>query len=270
VVVWINGVRSEFETVSVHDAGFVRGDGCFEALRSYAGHPFAVAEHLERLQRSAEALGIALPHVDEISSWIGHAAAVAGDGIVRIIATRGGPDPEVAPPVVIVMTEPLPPKLTSLALLPLRAPWHPAGRQWELAGAKTLSYGPNVNASRVARGRGFDDAVLLSDDEILLEGPTFTIAWVVDGMVETPSLDLFILDSITRRYVIDRAAVEGRFGFSRLAAATEVFAMSTLKEVVSVVQVGDQHYASGPVTAELATGFRANLIAAGFDVDPER
>ncbi len=212
MVVWVNGVRSESETVSVHDAGFVRGDGCFEAVRSYAGHAFAVAEHVERLQRSAEALSLELPPLDDIIGWIDQAAAVAGDGIVRIIATRGGPDSEVAPRVIIVMTEPLPPKRTALALLPMRAPWHPAGRQWELAGAKTLSYGPNVNASRLAREKGFDDAVLLSDDEILLEGPTFTIGWVVDGVVETPSLDLFILDSITRRYVIDRAAVEGRFG----------------------------------------------------------
>ena len=270
MVVWVNGLRSESETVSVHDAGFVRGDGCFEAVRSYAGHPFAVAAHVQRLQRSAEALGIDLPQLDEITRWIDQAAAVAGDGIVRIIATRGGPDAEVAPPVIIVMTEPLPPKLTALALLPMRAPWHPAGRQWELAGAKTLSYGPNVNASRLARGKGFDDAVLLSDDEILLEGPTFTIGWVVDGVVETPSLDLFILDSITRRYVIDRAAVEGRFGFSRLVAASEVFAMSTLKEVVPVVQVGDRHFERGPITAELASGFRASLVAAGFEVDPAR
>ncbi|MDH5503659.1 MAG: aminotransferase class IV [Acidimicrobiia bacterium] len=270
MAVWVNGERSQTETVSVHDAGFVRGDGCFEAVRSYAGQPFAVAEHLERLQRSAEALGLDLPELEKITVWIDEAAAVAGDGIVRIIATRGGPDPDVAPPVVIVMTEPLPPKHTALALLPMRAPWHPAGRRWELAGAKTLSYGPNVNASRVARSRGFDDAVLLSDDEILLEGPTFTIGWVVEGVVETPSLDLFILDSITRRYVIDHDAVEGRFGLSRLAAASEVFAMSTLKEVMPVVRVGDLHFERGPISGGLAAGFRVNLIEAGFAVDPQR
>ena len=270
MAVWVNGERSQTETVSVHDAGFVRGDGCFEAVRSYAGQPFAVAEHLERLQRSAGALALELPALDKISTWIDQAAAVAGDGIVRIIATRGGPHPGVAPPVVIVMTEPLPPKLSALALLPMRAPWHPAGRRWELAGAKTLSYGPNVNASRVARSRGFDDAVLLSDDEMLLEGPTFTIGWVVDGVVETPSLDLFILDSITRRYVIDHEAVEGRFGLNRLAQASEVFAMSTLKEVMPVLRVGDRQFEPGPITARLGAGFRANLVEAGFAVDLER
>lgn len=270
MVVWVNGLRSESETVSVHDAGFVRGDGCFEAVRSYAGHPFAVAEHVERLQRSAKALSLELPELDDITRWIDEAAAAAGDGIVRIIATRGGPDSEVAPPVVIVVTEPLPPKLTALTLCPLRAPWHPAGREWELAGAKTLSYAPNVNASRLARERGFKDAVLLSDADILLEGPTFAIGWVVDGVVETPSLDLFILDSITRRYVVDREAVEGRFLLTRLAVASEVFAMSTIKEVTPVVQVGEQHFEPGPITAELASGFRSVLVAAGFEVDLER
>ena len=232
--VWINGEVSETATVSVYDAGFVRGDGCFEALRSYAGQAFAIPDHVDRLLASAAALGIALPAAEAIAQWIDAAAVVADDGVVRVIATRGGPDPVAAPPIVVVIAEPLPPVRPSVSLLPVPAPWHSAGRPWQLAGAKTLSYGPNVNASRVAKEDGFDDALLVSDDGTVLEGPTFAVAWVVDGVIETPSLDLFILDSITRRYVLDLAGevVEGRFALARLDSATEVFAMSTIKEVV--------------------------------------
>lgn len=267
MAVWVNGVRSDSETVSVHDAGFLRGDGCFEALRSYAGRPFAVTEHIERLQRSAAALDIQLPAFDELAGWIEQAARSAGHGIVRVVATRGGPDRATAPPVIIVITEPLPVRMLEISLHPIQAPWHSAGRAWQLAGAKTLSYGPNVNTSRAARTLGFDDALLVSDEDVILEGPTFTIGWVVGGVVETPSLDLFILDSITRRYVIDCAdeVTEGWFALSRLKAASEVFAMSTLKEVMPVVRVGDYAFDPGPVTSELATRFRAVLAAAGFE-----
>lgn len=271
MAVWINGEPSEAGTVSVHDSGFVRGDGCFEALRSYGGRAFALTEHVQRLQWSAAALGMTLPAADELEGWIATAAREAGHGIVRVIATRGGPDQMVAPPVVVVISELLPGRLETVDLLPIRAPWHSAGRPWELAGAKTLSYGPNVNASRVARERGFTDAVLVSDDDIVLEGPTFTIGWVIDGVVETPALDLLILDSITRRYVLDLAedAIEGRFQLSRVASASEVFAMSTIKEVVPVVRLGEFSFGSGPVTDRLARRFRAGLIAAGFEVSPQ-
>lgn len=267
MAVWVNGVRSDSETVSVHDAGFLRGDGCFEALRSYAGRPFAVAEHIERLQRSAVALDIQLPRFDELAGWIDQAARSAGYGIVRVVATRGGPDRATAPPVVIVITEPLPGYMSEISLHPIQAPWHSAGRDWQLAGAKTLSYGPNVNTSRIARTLGFDDALLVSDEDVVLEGPTFAVAWVVNGVVETPALDLFILDSITRRYVIDCTdrVSEGRFPLARLGAASEVFVMSTLKEVMPVIRVGDYTFDPGPVTSELATRFRAVLAAAGFE-----
>ena len=86
------------------------------------------------------------------------------------------------------------------------APWHAAGVDWDLAGAKVLSYAPNL--SRPAGGlgsAGFDDALLLTVDRLMLEGPTFWVAWVVDGVLETPSLDLGILDSITRRVVLEDA-----------------------------------------------------------------
>lgn len=267
--VWINGEASETATVSVFDGGFVRGDGCFEALRSYSGQAFAIADHVDRLIVSANALDIDLPAADEIARWIDAAAVVADDGVVRVIATRGGPDPVSAPPVVVVMAEPLPPALTSsVKLLPMHAPWHSAGRPWQLAGAKTLSYGPNVNASRVARRDGFDDALLVSDDGTILEGPTFAVAWVVDGVIETPSLDLFILDSITRRYVFGLAGevIEGRFSLTRLDSASEVFVMSTIKEVAPVTKIGQTSYPAGPVTERLAHDFRELLTNAGLSI----
>jgi 4-amino-4-deoxychorismate lyase len=155
------------------------------------------------------------------------------------------------------MSHPIPPSGSGLSLLPVPAPWHPAGRSWELSGVKTISYAPNQGASRFARHRGYDDALLLSDSGTILEGPTFSFAWVADGILETAGLDLGILDSITRRLMIaDLPAlgievVEGRFDLARLDGATEALAISTVKQVASVTRVGDRTLAAGDVAATL-------------------
>jgi branched-subunit amino acid aminotransferase/4-amino-4-deoxychorismate lyase len=148
-------------------------------------------------------------------------------------------------------------------LFPLTAPWHAAGVDWDLAGAKLLSYAPNMAATRRAQGEGYDDALLVAVDGSVLEGPTFSVAWVTEGAIETPGLDLGILDSITRRVVFELAGSLGLSIFettaplSRLDDVDEVFAFSTIREVQPVIAVGDRVYPVGPVTTELGEAFRS-------------
>ncbi len=258
-------------SVSVFDWGVVRGDGCFEALRSYEGVAFAVDAHLDRLWNSAEVLGMdgALPDRAAISGWISSAAADGGDCIVRVIATRGGSDAFIdAPPRLIVFWEQLPDLPQSMSLAEISAPWHPGGFPWALAGVKGLSYGPNMASMRMAKAAGFDDALLISREGIMLEGPTNSVGWVVDGVVETPSLDLGILSSITRTEALLAAAEigvevrEGRFSTSRLDEAQEVFVLSTVKEVMPVTAVGARSFPIGPVTSRLAGRVHERIRAA--------
>src|SRR5680860_1539490 len=184
--------------ISVFDHGLLRGDGCFEALRSYEGSPFALDPHLDRLEASAALLGMDLPSRGEMADWIRSVADDGGDCTVRVVATRGGSDPHVnAPSRVVVLWEPILDVPEHLSVLPLEAPWHSDGATSELTGAKTLSYAANIAAKRAARLSGFDDALLYGRSGRILEGPTFCVAWAVGGVLETPSLDLGILASIT-------------------------------------------------------------------------
>src|SRR6476646_9629174 len=73
------------------DEGLLRGDGVFEVLRLYDGVPFALAQHLGRLGRSAHNLRLELDLgaiERDIRALL--AQAVAGDGLLRVLATRGG------------------------------------------------------------------------------------------------------------------------------------------------------------------------------------
>ncbi len=259
--VLINGQVSD-GTIPVTDASVLRGDGCFEVLKARSGRLFALDLHLDRLARSAKIMEIELPSRSDLEEWITSVADEGGDCAVRVVVTRGSAVPgESAEPVVIVFGHPWSGDTGSTTLLPVQAPWHAAGSPWELAGAKILSYAPNLSASRRAVGEGFDDALLVTMDDVILEGPTFSVAWVTAGVVETPALDLGILDSITRRTVIELAAEadlevrEGEWRLDRLDVADEVMALSTIREVQSVSAVGRRRFGEGPITSALARAY---------------
>ena len=256
----VNGEPSD-GMIPLTDSTVLRGDGCFEVLKSYGGRAFAVDEHLDRLERSARALEISLPPREDLASWVSSTATELGDGAVRVVVSRGPAAGFEGDQVVAVFghTWSLPSGPTTL--YPLEAPWHSAGVDWDLAGVKFLSYAPNMSAIRHAKAKGFDDALLLTTDGVILEGPRFCVAWVVDGVLETTTLDMGILDSITRRHVLDLArqsgieVEEGTWPIGRLADASEMMAMSTIHEVRPVTRVGDLAFEEGPVTSLLASEF---------------
>lgn len=266
--VLMNGASTDplSASVSIFDVGFQRGYGCFEAMRSYEGHVFRLDAHLARLERSADHLRIQLVSRDLLSEWCTE-VATGGDGVLRVYVT-GGMDAS-APGtdnLTAVYLEALPDISTTVRLDLLEAPWHADGRVSELTGAKTLSYGPNLAATIEAKSKGFDDAVLFGSSGMVLEGPTFSIGWVVDGAVCTPGLDSQILASITREATIEAAEEIGltvsidRYPIKALLEADEVFLMSTVREVMPVTAVGSVEFLPGPVTVKLHSAFQ-RLVA---------
>lgn len=254
--------------LSVFDATVLRGIGCFEAMRVYGGSPFEVERHLDRLEKSARVLRIELPARATLRGWIEDVARERDDGVVRVLATPGGSVDDVkTPPRVVVLSQPLPRVPDTFRLKPQVAPWHPAGADWALTGVKSLSYGPNVAAQREAVAAGFDDALLLSRDDIVLEAPTSAVAWVIGGVLELPTLELGVLESVTRAVILEEATRlgiahrEGRYALGHLLGADEVMILATSKEVRAVTAIGEQGFEPGPVTEQLHRAFRARVSA---------
>ena len=256
----VNGQRVERGTISAVDIGFTRGVGGFEVARSYGGKILGLERHLDRLEITAASVGMELAPREALARWLNEMAAEGGDCLVRMLCSPGdeGADPV---PTTVVHWFPLRSFPETMRLSTTVAHWHPAGIDWELAGAKTLSYAPNMAALDAAIAAGFDDTVLVSVDSVILECPRSGFGWVRDGAIEFPSLDLGVLDSITRQFV-EEIVVEvgyelrtGVFDVSVLEDATEAFILSTAKEVASVVQVGDVKWEAGPITRDLITLF---------------
>jgi branched-chain amino acid aminotransferase len=245
-------IRESVElTIPVTDDGLLRGDGVFEVIRLYAGRPYALDEHLERMERSAANLRLDLDVAamrTEVEGLL--AAEDAGDAKVRLVATRGGRR--------IAIVEALPDHLPSAALAcvefaPVRT----------LDGVKSLSYAANMLASRLARERGADEALLTTPHGRLLEGPTSTFFCVLRDELVTPPLTDHVLDSITRRRLLEVVdVVERPLSREDIPRMEEAFLASTLREVMPVHRVeGRELPAPGRLTHEAAEKLRERIAA---------
>jgi branched-chain amino acid aminotransferase len=214
-------------TLPLRDDGIYRGDGAFEVIRLYAGQPFALGDHLARLERSAAAIELSFdrPALEgEIKALL--AEFGVEEGQLRILITRGGRR--------IAITEPLPQIAATIKLATVT--FEPSVI---LTGVKSLSYAANMQATRIAKGQGADEAVLVTSDGTVLEAPTSTIFWVSpQGELRTPSLESGVLDSITRGRLISELEVEeGVWPVADLRAAKETFLASTTREAQAVAEI---------------------------------
>ena len=250
-------IRPAEETfVPATDEGFLRGDGVFEVVRVYDGRPFALGDHLDRIERSAAMLrlGWQVPR-PELEAEVPELLAARGgggafDGCLRIVLTRGGRR--------LLLTEPLPDspdraRLGFVTYAPSRV----------LDGVKSLSYAANMLCTRLARERGFDEALMVTPHGRVLEAPTSTIFWVgEDGALCTPPLEDHILASITRERLTGLVAVEERPlpTDELLQRAREAFLASTTREVQPIAAVEEREFGEiGEVTRKAAAAMRAHV-----------
>ena len=236
--------------IPLRDDGLYRGDGVFEVIRLYAGRPYALGAHLDRLERSGATIDLPVPRA-ELETEIAALLQRNGDADaqLRLLVTRGG--------LRVAVTELLIEHADAVALASVI--YSPTVI---LTGVKSLSYGANMHATRIAKARGADDALLVRPDGVVLEAPTSTIFWVTDGELRTPALDTGILDSITRRAVVDSLGVaEGSYELADVLSAEEAFLASILREIQSISAIDDRVLEPGPRTAEAAAAF-ADVVAA--------
>jgi 4-amino-4-deoxychorismate lyase len=251
--------------VHADDEALLRGRAAFETLRVYAGRPFKLDEHLDRLASSAARIGIPGPDATEARDLAQLALddAAEPDAVLRFYRTPGREG--AAEPGLIVLVSSLPTHLDALrasgirlaSLLGVRAE-----APWLLGGVKSTSYAVNMAAEAEARARGADDAVFVTDDEIVLEGPVTNVWWRRGSTLFTPSLDLGILAGVTRDTLLALAPAggyeveQGRFPVDDLRGADEAFTSSSVRELMPVVAVDGEPVPRGEAARQLQAALR--------------
>jgi branched-chain amino acid aminotransferase len=278
--VWIhlNGrlVPEEEARLSVFDRGFLYGDGIFESMRAVGGVVFRAGRHLDRLLRSAEAIGLDLTDrnpallaaLDEIVS-----VNRLADARLRITVTRGAGQPGdyvgvAGPPTVVVSGAPYQGLDEALyragvgIAIPGRRQIPPDALDPAI---KSISRLASVLARREARDRGAFEAVLLDGAGLLTEGTVSNLFLVVGGRLLTSPSPAGGLPGITREAVIELARAAGievseeSLPAARLVEAQEAFLTNTSWEVLPVVRADDRPIGDGTpgeVTRLLLASYR--------------
>jgi branched-chain amino acid aminotransferase len=185
----------------------------------------------------------------EVDALLARAGAV--DGTLRLLVTRGGRR--------VAVLGPLPDRgptttLATIQYAPTRV----------LDAVKSLSYAANMLTTRLAREAGADEALLVTPHGRVLEAPTSAFFYVLDGRLHTPPLADHILDSITRRHVLELTGATARvLHRDQLVVLEEAFLASTTREVQPVAAIDGRPLprVPGPHTAFAADALRRYIDA---------
>ena len=276
-LLWINGetIPLADARIGVEDRGFQFADGVYEVIRLYSGKPFTLAEHLDRLRKSAAGIQLAMPLAPEalgaeVRKFIPRTGV--GDGMVYLQLTRGVCPrnhlfPAACKPTLLFYARGLP---------PVPAPgsgeaaklWSVTDERWKRCWVKSIALLPNVLAKNAAVAAGADEAAFV-EDGVVSECSASNLFAVIGGRVVTHPVGPKVLPGITRAVLLDVAAELGVAVDERplredeARRADEVFITSTTREVSWVSTWNNQPVgaarACGPVTRRLHEALQARV-----------
>lgn len=247
-IVYLNGefVPLEEARIPVLDRGFIFGDGIYEVIPVYSGHPFRLHEHLARFRRSHDAIRIPYPMSDE--KWCGLVEELVqknggGDQSVYLQVTRGVAKrdhafPKDAKPTVFGMSNPLTTPAREAVENGIPA-ISAVDYRWQKCDVKSTSLLANCLLRQVAADAGAIEVVMFRDGQ-LTEGSSSNVFAVKNGVIVAPPKDNLVLPGITYDVVLELAQANAMAHEVRPVSeqevrnADEIWVTSSTKEVLAV------------------------------------
>ena len=277
--IWMNGELVDWDDARIHVGvhGLHYGSGVFEGVRCYdtpkGPAVFRLTEHMQRLKDSARLINMEIPYsVDELRDATNQLLGANGlaECYIRPIAFSGfgqlGVSARNNPVETVIMSWPwgtylgeealrdgIRTKISSWQRMPPNVIPH--------ASKATGVYLNSMLAVNEAQRAGYDEAILLTPDGNVADGPGETIFLVSKGKIYTPDLSTGILHGITRDSIVQIAndlgyeVIEKNLIRSDLYLADEIFMCGTAAEVTPMRSVDDHEIGVGPITKELQKAY---------------
>lgn len=235
--------------VPVLDRGFIFGDGVYEVIPVYAGKPFRLTHHLQRLDDSLRGIYLSNPlSADEWANIIQQVIARNADEeqsiylqVTRGVAKRDHGFPGDVQPTVFIMSNPFKPVDAQLLRDGVGAITLEDIR-WQYCHIKSIALLPNILLRQQALEAGAAEAILIKGNEVT-EGAASNVFIVLDGVLLTPPKGECLLPGITRDLVVELAekhavACEQRaISRDELLRAEEIWVTSSTREILPVTRL---------------------------------
>jgi branched-chain amino acid aminotransferase len=287
LIVNINGqlVHRDKAGISPFDSAVQGGDAVWEGLRLYNGRIFKLHEHLDRLERSAQALSFAeIPPSEKIVEEIKHTLAAnnMSDGVhIRLTLSRGlkitsGMDPRLnqSQPTLIVLAEHKAPVYAKTGLTLITSKIRRPPREVLDARIHHANLLNSILAKIEANNAGADDALMLDTRGFVAETNATHVFIVRNGDLATSRV-VACPEGITRATVMEICAaakircVETDLSVVDVYSANEMFCTGTMGELAAVTrldnrQIGDGNV--GPMTKRLSDLYAKRTATEGVQV----
>lgn len=222
------------------------GSGLFETVRIENGTPQLLREHLARARNSAAVLGYSIPSDREIFEKIGSLDRIE---LGRMRLTFGETFQVSLDPYV---------ESNNSARIGLRN----LEIDFAAKAHKAFPYTDNLKMLTEARVDGFDEVLIVNQDNKVSEGAISNFVFRIDGLWVTPSLDSGVLPGIIRGFVISSGlAIESEISVIELDKATHAFALSALRIAQPISQIGDRKLQEDEISKQWALKLREILQA---------
>jgi D-alanine transaminase len=251
------------------DRGFLFGDGVYEVVPVYSRRPFRLAEHLDRLQRSLDAIRLANPLTREewqavVARLVAQAAWNDQSVLLQVtrgpMAVRNHAFPATVTPTVFGLVEPLHTPAAALREQGIAAV-SATDFRWLRCNVKATSLLANCLLRQMAMDAGCAETILFRDG-ILTEGAASNIFAVKDGTLLAPQQNHLMLTGITYDVVLELAAAHGLptevrdLADAEVRAADELWMTSSTREVLPIVELDGRKVGSGEAAGKPGPVFR--------------
>ncbi len=210
----INGIHCQ--AVSANDRGLQYGDGHFTTAKVTDGKIEFLDAHLARLQKANQILQFPAISLQQLTTQMASAAQQLGDGVLKVIITRGEGGRGYAPPpsphlTCIISTHPKPAYYDELHQrgLVLKNATFKLGLQPALAGIKHLNRLEQVLIKQELAQTSADDLVVSDINENVVETSQGNLFWCCDGQWFTPELRLAGVEGVMRNRFIHQLSKIG-------------------------------------------------------------
>jgi D-alanine transaminase len=259
MICYLNGdyLPIEEARISPLDRGFIFGDGVYEVIPVYSGQPFRMLEHLQRMQRSMDRIGLSNPHSIEKWEALCTELIARNEGgnqglyiqVTRGVAPRDHAFPKASVPTVFMMCNPM---------RPAPAQWRSEGaaaitardERWLNNDIKSTALLGNVLARQKSVEAGAVETILLRDG-LLTEASSSNVLVVRDGLILSPPRSNLLLPGTTFDVVIELAKRHGMpyelrpVTEAELRSADEIWVTSATKEVLAITRLDGQPVGDG-------------------------